>query len=104
MQQPDFSFDLPLSQHARLRAQQRHISPALLELALQYGRTIRSRGTVYKVVGRKEVERLALRGVDLRCAEGVHVLLGADGEVITTYRNQNLRKIRPTKRSQAFSH
>lgn len=104
MQQPDFSFDAPITHHAELRARQRQISPALLELVMQYGRTIHSRSATYMVIGRKEVEHFAHRGIDLRKAEGVHVLLGSDGAVITTYRNQDLRKIRPTKRSQAFSH
>lgn len=104
MQHPDYSIDAPITHHAEMRARQRRISNEVLDLTLQYGRTIRSRGAIYKVVGRKEIERFASRGVDLRKAEGVHVLLGSDGAVITTYRNNDLRKIRPTKRRHAFSH
>lgn len=104
MQRADQNGIAPLTHHAEQRAQQRQISPELLAITLQYGRTIRSRGTTYKVVGRKEVERLASQGIDIRKAEGIHVLIADDGAVITTYRSNDLRKIRPTKRRQAFSH
>ena len=53
------------------------------------------------VVGRKEVDKYKALGIDLSKAQGVHVLLSTGGQVITTYRNQDLRKIRPRKRKQA---
>jgi len=98
------ALEYPISQHAELRMQQRHISPQVLEDVLRYGRLIYSRGVAFRVVGHKEVERYAARGIDLRMAEGVHVLVGPDGGVITAYRNHDLRKIRPTKRRQACCH
>lgn len=59
-----------LTDHAGLRMQQRHIPPHLLEMVLEYGRTIHARGATYKVVGRKEVEHFQRKGIDLRDAEG----------------------------------
>ncbi len=93
-----------LTDHAGLRMQQRHIPPHLLEMVLEYGRTIHARGATYKVVGRKEVEHFLRKGVDLRDAEGIHVLLGEDDVVLTTYRNHNLRRIRPSKRRHSVYH
>ena len=85
----------PLTLHAALRMQQRGISPHLIELALRYGRTIHSRGLSYRIVGHKEVQRFARDGIDLSKADGVHVLIGADGAVVTAYRNHDLRKVKP---------
>ena len=76
----------------------------MIDLVLTYGRTVHSRGATYMVIGRKEVEAWAQKGLDLRAAEGVHILLTADGAVITTYRNHDLRKIRPSKRRHSFYH
>ena len=93
-----------LTDHAGLRMQQRHIPTHLLEMVLEYGRTIHARGATYKVVGRKEVEHFQRKGVDLRDAEGIHVLLGEDDVVLTTYRNHDLRHIRPSKRRHSVYH
>lgn len=94
----------PVIQHAAVRMQQRGISPELVGLVLRYGRTIHSRRAVYRVIGRKEVSRFGAQGVDLSRAEGVHVLLDADGAILTTYRNHDLRAIRPSKRKHAMHH
>ena len=92
----------PLTTHARQRMNQRGISSQVVELVINYGRTIYSRGATYKVMGRKEVAYFAARGIDLRLADGLQVLLGHDGAVITAYRNHDLRKIRPSKRRQSY--
>lgn len=96
--------EFPLTNHAEIRIQQRRITPHVIDLVLTYGRTIHTRGTTFMVVGRKEVSRFAAHGIDLRKAEGVHVLLGASGQIITAYRNHDLRKIRPYKRRHSFYH
>ena len=93
-----------LTDHAGLRMQQRHIPRHLLEMVLEYGRTIHARGATYKVVGRKEVEHFQRKGVDLRDAQGIQVLLAEDGVVLTTYRNHDLRQIRPSKRRHSVFH
>lgn len=93
-----------LTTHAHQRMQQRHISPLVLEQVLLYGRKIRARGATFRVVGRKEVAHYAAAGIDLRAAEGVQVLLAGDGVVLTTYRNHDLRVIRPRKRRQSHHH
>lgn len=90
-----------LTHHASLRSQQRCISRPIIDLVTTYGREIHTRGATFMVVGRKEVDKYKSLGIDLSKAQGVHVLLSTEGQVITTYRNQDLRKIRPRKRKQA---
>ncbi len=90
--------------HAAVRMQQRGITEDLVEAVLEFGRCVHARGLTFRIVGRKEVEHHAHRGLDLSRAEGVHVLVEADGAIVTTYRNHNLRKIRPRKRRQVVHH
>lgn len=90
--------------HAARRMQQRGITAQLLELVLRYGRTLHERGLSFRVIGNKEVERHARHGLDLQRAAGIHVLVEADGAVVTTYRNHDLRKIRPAKRRHTVRH
>ena len=101
---PQSSTSMPLTDHAQMRMGQRGISEAVVAMVLRHGRTVHARGTTYRVVGHKEVSRGAERWVDLTDADGVHVLLAADGAVITAYRNHELRKIRPTKRRHRVYH
>lgn len=92
---------LQLTQHASLRSQQRSIPLPTIDLVTTYGRKIHARGATFMVVGRKEVDRYKGMGIDLSKAQGVHVLLSTQGHVITTYRNHDLRNIRPKKRKHA---
>lgn len=92
----------PMTHHAEIRMQQRGIPERLVEAVLRYGRTIHARGLSYRVIGHKEVARYAREGIDLSDAEGIHVLLQSDGAVVTTYRNRDLRAIRPSKRKHAM--
>lgn len=94
----------PMTSHAIQRMSQRGIRPELVEQVLRYGRLIYERGLQFRVIGRKEVDFFAARGINLRAAEGVHVLVQPDGSVLTTYRNHDLRAIRPCKRKHAMYH
>lgn len=94
----------PVTHHAEVRMQQRGIPEHLVETVLHFGRTVHARGLSFRVVGHKEVARYAREGIDLTDAEGIHVLLAKDGSVVTTYRNHDLRAIRPCSRKQARHH
>ena len=94
----------PMTPHAIQRMSQRGIRPELIEQVLRYGRLIYERGLQFRVIGRKEVDFFAERGINLRAAEGVHVLVQEDGVIVTTYRNRNLRSIRPNKRKFSIHH
>lgn len=98
------SNDVPFTDHAQMRMGQRGISERCVVMVLRYGRTVHARGTVYRVIGHKEVVRCAERGIDVSDADGVHVLTAPDGSVVTTYRNHKLRKIRPSKRRHRVYH
>lgn len=82
-----------VTQHAALRMQQRGIAAGALSTVLTYGRRVHAKGVIYFVVGRKEVARYAIQGIDLKPVEGIHALVTTDGAVVTVYRNQDLRRI-----------
>lgn len=93
-----------LTTHAAVRMQQRGIRGDALQAALAFGRRIHARGVTFCVLGRKEVQRQAERGVDLRDFEGLQVLLAHDGTVVTVYRNRNLHPIKVTRRKGRFNN
>jgi len=74
--------------HARHRQQNRSIPDDVIDLVLDYGRTIRRRGADVYLLGRKERQRLAVRiGSDaLKALERklrAYVVVGNDGRAIT---------------------
>ena len=79
-----------LTKHARDRMSRRGIGLASINDALVYGRYAHVRGTDIYAVGRKEVKRLAKKGIDLRKSEGVHVVCSSEGAIVTAYRNRKL--------------
>jgi hypothetical protein len=86
---------VPKTSHAKKQMQSRGISDAAIEAALDYGRVVFTRGATLYVIGRKEIEKEARRGVDLGGFNGIHVVCAKDGVVITTYRNRKLKGSRP---------
>lgn len=80
-----------LTTHVRKRMQSRGISVEDIQATVRYGRTYYARGAVFKVIGKKEVERYSDE-IDLEHLEGVHVVLAHDGTVITTYRNRQFHR------------
>jgi len=92
-----------LSDHARTRMAQRGLRAAAILAAIDYGREVRTRGAWFHVIGRKDIARARTLGVDLSKYEGVHVLRGEDGGVITVYRNKNL-DLRPRTRRRRRHH
>ena len=79
-----------LSDHARTRMAQRGVRAAAVLAAIDHGREVRSRGAWFHVIGRKDVARARALGIDISRHEGVHVLQGADGKIITVYKNKRL--------------
>ena len=75
-----------LTNHAKVRQGQRGISTELIETALTYGRLIRVRDGEGFYLGVQEVRQARARGLDLRRAKNVQVIVGHDGSVITCYR------------------
>ena len=70
--------------------EERRISVRDIENALDYGRTFYSRDAVFRVIGRKEIDRYRDE-VDLQQLDGLHVVCDRHGQVITVYRNPRFR-------------
>ena len=87
-----------LSRHAVDRSRTRRIPLAAIEAVLSYGAARRDRGAEIYTLGWRQVRRWAEHGVALSHLEGVEVVCGNDGRVITVY-----RKRKPASaRHQAF--
>ena len=91
---PDFT----LTQHAVQRTQGRRISANAIRAALRYGRRTHIRGALCFSLGRNEIQKLMDRGIDLRSYQDLHVLTASDGAIITAYKNEVFRGLRPRGR------
>ena len=87
-----------LSRHGRQQMHARRLSIRAIEAALGFGRVVHTRGAAIHTLGRREVDRLARRRLDLRPYEGVQVVCAPDGGVLTAYRNRDFRRLRPRRR------
>ena len=79
-----------LTNHACQRMDQRSITAADVAAVMQYGRIFYTKGTVYHVLGRREIKRL-LPIVDLQHLDGVHIIASHEGIVITVYRDKGFQ-------------
>lgn len=86
---------LPLTQHARAQMHRRRLSREAVAMVMAYGRLARVRGAEIYAVGRKEVERYLREGVDLSRFQGVQVVCTPEGTILTVYRNNDFRGLRP---------
>jgi hypothetical protein len=94
----DLQSEYSLTRHAWERMSGRGLSPAAVRLVLNYGRAAHIRGATIYVVGRKEVERYRLDGIELSAVEGVQVVCTDSGSILTVYRNRDLQGLRPRSR------
>lgn len=90
--------DPRVSAHAWQRMRQRRISEAAVQATLEHGRVAHVRGAAIHAIGRKEVSAMQRQGIDLSDYEGIQVVCARDGEIMTAYRNQNFRGLRPRGR------
>lgn len=94
----DIQSEYSFTRHAWERMSGRGLSPSAVRLVLNYGRVAHIRGVTVYVVGRKEVERYRLDGIELSSVEGVQVVCTDSGSIVTVYRNRDLRGLRPRSR------
>jgi hypothetical protein len=87
----------PVTRHAWERMSARRITPEVIRMALLYGRVVHVRGARIHAVGRREVARYRRTGVALDACEGVQVVCGRDGAILTAYRNRDFRGLRPRR-------
>jgi hypothetical protein len=68
---------------------------------LAFGREVHTRGAVIYAVGRREVERARTISEDISEFEGWHIVCSRQGEIITVYKNRDLRGLRPRRRTRS---
>lgn len=90
------------TRHAKKRMNQRGFNDNQISRVIKYGRIIFSKGVVWYVIGRKEVDFYKKEGVDLRDIEGVQLLTTADNVILTVYRNRDLSKIKKDFNKRSF--
>jgi hypothetical protein len=90
-----------LTVHATERMSTRKLTCGDVLAALSFGREVHTRGITIFVVGRKEVRKALDASLDISRFEGVHVLCSREGEIVTTYRNFDLRGLRPSRKTRS---
>ena len=93
-----------LTKHAQVRMDARSIPRSAVEMVLDHGRRVFVRGAELAVIGRKEIAWAQMRGLDLRKYNGIHVVCGEDGTVLTVYRNRELPGLRPRRNMRRGLH
>lgn len=83
-----------LTKHADTRMVQRGIRPEAVDLVLEFGRAVHTRGAVVHAIGRKEVVKYQRENIDLSTCKGVQVVCSTEGIVLTVYRNHDFRGLR----------
>jgi len=82
-----------ISSHATVRMQQRRISAAEIDLAVQYGRLYRARDAEIFVVGKQEIRKYDWVPEMTAALDGLHVVCSpTTGAVITVYRNRGFKR------------
>ena len=90
---PGFN-SLYISRHALKRMDVRKIDEVGINIALEYGRIIYTRGAVIYALGIKENYQHAELGPISAKYEGLQVVCSLDGKVLTAYRNKNFKSLR----------
>jgi hypothetical protein len=91
-----------LTRHAWERMTGRGFSPRMIRMVLDHGRAVHLRGAIVQVVGRREVARHRRDGVGLEQVEGLQVVCTPRRDILTVYRNHNLRGLRPRRQRARF--
>ena len=82
--------------HAWRRISGRSISQDGIEAALTYGRCYLNQGrTIYRL-DRRSIKKAISKGVEsslLHSFEGIHVVIGEEGEIVTVYRNRKGKRV-----------
>lgn len=77
-----------ITRHADERTRTRRIPSDAVPAAVLYGRCRRDRGAEIFTISWRDVRWWAEQGVDISRFEGVQVVCGHSGRVITVYRNK----------------
>lgn len=80
-----------LTHHAVERSRHRRIRLATIDAVLMYGRSKHARGAEIYTLGWRDVAWWSSQGIDLSAFEGIEVVCGSGGSVITVYRKRKRR-------------
>lgn len=91
--------------HARRRGARRNVAPDAVEYVLAHGRMLQRTGAMFFFLGRRDIppyDRCASWAARL---EGVIVVVGSNGDIITVYRNRHgLHHIERKMKYRLFAH
>lgn len=73
---------------------QRRISAKAIDLVIEYGRVVFTRGAMIYAIGRNEVKQYKIEKAEISHCAGVQVVCSINGEILTVYRNQSFRGLR----------
>ena len=94
LQHRETTFEVPLTQHARKRIQQRGLSDTDIQTVIRFGRKVKTKAAQHHVMGRREVKHFAPLGFNFSALQDVHVVVAIYGWVITAYKNADFKSIR----------
>lgn len=93
------------TRHARRRGARRNVAPDAVEYVLAHGRMLQRTGAMFFFLGRRDIppcDRCASWAARL---EGVIVVVGSNGDIITVYRNRHgLHHIERKMKYRLFAH
>ena len=79
--------------HAWRRISGRRIPTEGIEATIVYGRRYWNQGREVYRLDRRSIQSAQKQGVCLKKYEGIHVVLGTSGEVVTAYRNRTCKRL-----------
>lgn len=90
----------PYTTHALQRCRNRSIRKEAVEAVLEFGRPRFAPGVEIYTLRWRDVVRWAARGYELSRFEGIEVVCGGDGRIVTVYRKRHTRAVRSRRISR----
>ncbi|MFB2579489.1 hypothetical protein ACEYX6_10160 [Acinetobacter sp. c2-A9] len=97
------SLHLNYTFHAYHRGQQRNIQAWMVAHAIRYGRRFYDKGAVYYRVGKREIQRFGKICPELKKMNGIHVVTGQNGKILTMFRNTKFKRIGTNQHKRKYS-
>lgn len=95
---PGDNLGLVLTRHAEERMSQRRIPVEAVCAALDYGHVYRTRGAVIYALTRRAADQCRNDGSAITKLDGLQVVCGDSGSIVTVYRNRDFRSLKPQGR------
>ena len=85
--------NLLITSHAWKRISGRRICEKGIFAAIEHGRRYWNHGRLVYRLDRRCISKARGRGLDLQQYEGIHVVLGDEGQVVTVYKNKQCKRL-----------